>query len=192
MSTNPGYDLTNDQDREDRRKHLELISNTVARMSGASANAKGWTITLATAAFGAGAIKDLWYLHLVGIGVVLVFLYLDVRYLITEKKFRDLYDLVLSNAIPPLSMDISNIPDQPRNKTYRSWSIRGLYGPLVLAGLLLMGFSVFTDGATASDEVRPHVPASVVISPQTTAPTPTPAGTPNPTRAAHPKPTGTP
>jgi len=155
MTTPPGsYDLTNDQDREDRRIHLGLISATISRMSKASSTAKGWAITLATAAFGAGAVKSAWYLDLIGIVVVAAFLYLDVRYLDTEKRFRDLYDAVLANTVPPLSMDTRNLPPRTRNESYKSWSVRGLYAPILLVGVVLLIIALIDTGSAGSPAER--------------------------------------
>ena len=159
MTTPPaGYDLTNDQDREDRRSHLELISATIARMSTASSMAKGWAITLATAAFGAGAVKSAWYLVAIGIVVVAAFLYLDVRYLDTEKRFRDLYDAVLANAVVPLSMDTRNLPPRSRNESYKSRSIRGLYVPMLLVGVALLVIALVESGRADPKPERPRHP----------------------------------
>lgn len=39
-SSSAGYDMSSEQDREDRRKHLDLISAAIGRMAGSSAAAK--------------------------------------------------------------------------------------------------------------------------------------------------------
>ncbi|WP_338890869.1 HIT family protein [Rhodococcus sovatensis] len=62
-----GYDMTNEQDREDRRKHLDLISAAIERMAGSSSAAKGWSITLAGAAFGVALVRDSWPFIALGI-----------------------------------------------------------------------------------------------------------------------------
>jgi hypothetical protein len=124
--TSPGYDLNDEKDREDRRKHLELVSAIVGRMAGASSTAKGWSITVAGAAFGVAVVRDSWYLFVLGIVGLVVFGILDGLYLHNEKKFRDLYDAIVEdNSIPPLSMDTTSLAARPKNKSYLSWSVLG-------------------------------------------------------------------
>lgn len=137
------HDLSDAQDREDRRKHLDLITAVIGRMATASFAAKGWTITLVTAAFGTGVVKDEWALYLGGLVALGVFFFLDLRYLETEKRFRDMYDAVLDNSVAPLSMDVSSIQPRATNPTYLSWSISYLYAPLAVLGVILMTVSIF-------------------------------------------------
>lgn len=138
-----GYDLTDQEDREDRRKHLELVSGIVGRMAGASAAAKGWAITISGAAFGVAVVQDSWYLFLLGVVALLVFGIIDGLYLHNEKKFRDLYDAIVQNSVAPLSMTASNLQNRPKNKSYASWSIVGFYAPLITAGLALLIATLF-------------------------------------------------
>jgi hypothetical protein len=141
-----GYDLTDQDDREDRRKHLELVSGIVSRMAGASAAAKGWAISISGAAFGVAIVQDSWYLFLLGVTALLVFCIVDGLYLHNERKFRDLYDAIVQNTVTPLSMDTSNLENRPRNKSYASWSILGFYAPLIAAGLVLLIATLFSRG----------------------------------------------
>jgi hypothetical protein len=69
---------------------------------------------------------------------LVVFGFLDGQYLHTEKRFRDLYAAILRNEVEPLSMDTTPHGARRRRDTYGSWSVLGFYGPLALAGLLLM------------------------------------------------------
>ncbi len=132
------YDLDNNQDREDRRKHLELVSKVLDRMAGASAAAKGRSITVAGAAFGIAVVRASWFIFLLGVGVLVVFGILNGLYLHTEKKFRDPYAAIVQNEVEPLSMDTTNLQVHRKRDSHRSWSVHGFYGPLALAGLLLM------------------------------------------------------
>lgn len=143
------YNLQDEQDREDRRKHLELVSAVVGRMAGASSTAKGWSITIAGAAFGVAVVRDSWYLLVLGIISLIVFGIIDGLYLHNEKRFRDLYDAIVEdNSVSPLSMDTSNLASRPKNKSYLSWSVFGFYGPLVAAGIFLLIMS-FANSDTA-------------------------------------------
>jgi hypothetical protein len=176
-----GYDLENQQDREDRRKHLELVSAIVTRMAGASAAAKGWSITVAGAAFGIAGVRASWYLFALGVGALLVFGILDGQYLHNEKKFRDLYNAIVRNSVEPLSMDIGNLPHRSKRQSYLSWSVFGFYFPLALAGLILLIVALAHDGSnrekppsqTTPTQVSPtqSLPASISPSPTSSGPT---------------------
>jgi hypothetical protein len=136
------YDLTSPADREDRRKHLELVSNIIGRMASSSAAAKGWSVTLAGAAFGVALVRSSWYLLVLGIAVLAAFAVIDGLYLHNERKFRDLYDAIVENQIKPLSMRFDGIPTRPVNQSYVSWSVFGFYVPLMGAGLVLLAISL--------------------------------------------------
>lgn len=146
--TSPGYNLDDEKDREDRRKHIELVSAIVGRMAKASSTAKGWSITIAGAAFGAALVRDSWYLFVLGLVGLVVFASIDGLYLHNEKKFRDLYDAIVEdNSVKPLSMRTDGLAARSRNKSYLSWSVLGFYGPLLIAGTVLLIVSVATPGS---------------------------------------------
>jgi hypothetical protein len=152
-----GYDLSDDQDREDRRKHLELVSAVVGRMASASAVAKGWSITIAGAAFGVAVVQDSWHLFLLGVVGLVVFGIIDGLYLHNEKKFRDLYDAIVDNSVKPLSMDTRGLASRPKNRSYLSWSILAFYAPLVVAGVVLLVAALTSDGAEKEQQrLEPH------------------------------------
>ena len=97
------YDLTDGRDRDDRRKHVDLIAAVVGRMGSSSAQAKGWSITLAGAAFGVAVLREnAWPLIVLGIVGLVVFAKIDAHYLSVEKTFRDLHDAVVENKVVPL------------------------------------------------------------------------------------------
>jgi hypothetical protein len=154
--TAPNYDLSNDQDREDRRKHLELVSGVIARLASASFAAKGWSLTIAGAAFGVAIIRENWYLVALGFVVLIAFAVIDGLYLHNEQKFRDLYDAITRNEIAPFAMDLSKtVTTRSKNKSYRSWSIIFFYCPLLLAGILLTVLALTTGGG-ADDQPGHH------------------------------------
>ena len=119
-------------------RHIELVSGIIRRQASASATAKGWSVTISDATFGVAVVRESWYLVVLGGGVLLAFSILDRLYLHNEQKFRDLYDAIVHNQVPPFSMELSeDISSRTRNKSYFSWSITFFYGPLLVAGLLL-------------------------------------------------------
>lgn len=109
-----GYDMTNDQDREDRHRHLDLISAVIGRMAASSAAAKGWSVTLAGAAFGVALVRDSWPFIALGILVLLAFGALDARYLNAERRARDVYNEVADdNSHVPFSLKGLAIQTRP-------------------------------------------------------------------------------
>jgi hypothetical protein len=176
-----GYDLEKEQDREDRRKHLELVSAVVARMASASAAAKGWSVTVAGAAFGVALVRSSWLILLIGVGALVVFGILDGLYLHSEKRFRDLYAAIVENKMEPFSMDTTSLPARRKRDSHRSWSVAAFYVPLAVAGIILMCVSLGTDDvkqdgtqhstqngpATTSSSVAP----STSVAPRTVLPT---------------------
>lgn len=142
-----GYDLDEAADREDRRKHLDLVSAIITRMAASSAAAKGWSVTLAGAAFGVAVVRSSWALIALGILVLAAFAILDARYLENERRARCLYDSISDdNSVVPLSM--SEMREQAESERWwrppdlRSWSIAYFYGPLVIGGILLLVYAL--------------------------------------------------
>lgn len=179
-----GYELAEPGEREDRRKHLELIAAVVGRMASSSAQAKGWSITLAGAAFGVAVIRDNSIFILLGIVGLCSFAVIDAHYLNVERTFRDLHDAVVANTIAPLSMDTKDLPKNSKNKSYASWSIKYFYGPLIFAGLLLFVYSLYhekQDEPAKEQTVKVTVtvtPASPAQTETTVTQSPNPTSTP--------------
>jgi len=172
-----GYSLADNQDREDRRKHLELVSKVVDRMAGASAAAKGWSITVAGAAFGVAVVRGSWFVFLLGVVGLVVFGIMDGLYLHNEKRFRDLYAAIVANEVEPLSMDITKLSARrKRRDSHRSWSVLGFYGPLAVAGLVLMVVSICRGDAKQSQPPS-QVPTAPAQISSTSSLTPPPATT---------------
>lgn len=178
------YDLTNSQDRDDRRKHLELVSAVVGRMAAASAAAKGWSITLAGAAFGVAVIRDKWYLILLGIVALVVFGIVDGLYLYHEKRFRALYAAIADhNAVKPLSMDLSVLDTLKKKESFSSWSVAFFYGPLIAGGFVILAIALCNDGPEA-DKKPPSstlTTSTVTVTETTTQATAPPPKPPSPT-----------
>ncbi|WP_157531165.1 hypothetical protein [Mycobacterium sp. IS-1496] len=180
-----GYDLNNQNDRDDRRKHLDLIAAVIGRMGTASAQAKGWSITLAGAAFGVAVLREnAWPLIVLGVLVLAVFAKIDAHYLSVEKDFRDLHEAVRDNQVKPLSMETSQVPRRPSNPSYSSWSIKWFYAPLMAAGVLLLAYSCANPNAEdTKTNVVVNVPSytpPAVSTPPHSSPVPAQVGPPNP------------
>ena len=149
-------------------------------MGTSSAQAKGWSITLAGAAFGVAVLRDNnWPLIVLGIVGLLAFAKIDAHYLHVEKVYRDLHDAVIvENNVVPLSMDTANLPERSRNESYASWSITWFYAPLILSGVLLLIYSfVHPRGPEPQTNITVNVPSQA---PSTTSNAPLPAPPPPP------------
>lgn len=161
-----GYDMSLEQDREDRRKHLEFISSAIGRMAASSAAAKGWSVTLAGAAFGVALVRDSWPFFALGMLVLVAFAILDSRYLENERRARGVYDAVADdNTVVPLSMRGLATAASPSRwwwpKKYLSWSVMYFYGPLVVVGGILLIIALTIEDASASGAIESGLNAPI-------------------------------
>ncbi len=156
-----GYDLSSEQDREDRRKHLDLIAGAIGRMAGSSAAAKGWSVTLAGAAFGVALVRDSWPFILLGVLVLIAFGALDSRYLDNERRARGVYNAVADdNSVAPFSLRGLATEAGPDlwwwPSHFKNWSIWLFYGPLAALGSLLLLLALLAGSEdTRTDEKPP-------------------------------------
>lgn len=79
---------------EDRRQHLAFAQNVISRMAQSSSNTKSWLLPVVTAAYGYSFTKSSVALAVLGIVATVVFAILDVGYLRTERKYRNLYERI--------------------------------------------------------------------------------------------------
>jgi hypothetical protein len=193
------YDLNDPLDREDRRKHLELVSAVIARMANASAAAKGWSITLAGAAFGIALVRDKWYLILLGIVALVLFALVDGMYLHNEKRFRDLYDAIaVKNSVPPFAMSVDGLEIRPKNRSFVSWSILFFYLPLILGGVILIIATLCVDSKSSgtspasTTQTTTTATVTVTVTPTQIAPKPIAPTADLPSTPAPPMPTAMP
>lgn len=143
---------------EDRRKHLDYIQAVITRMAGASSSAKGWLLPVVTATYGYALTKHAESVALLGMGAVVLFMFLDVNYLRQEQAYRRLYQAVCDGTrpIPDFSLDPSDADDPilpaatrretfkrwrkrwfPEWRTWWSWSIAPFYGSLLMIGVVV-------------------------------------------------------
>ncbi|NKT17565.1 HIT domain-containing protein [Rhodococcus hoagii] len=137
---------TADVTPEDRRQHLSFIQAVITRMSQSSSSAKTWLLPIVTAAYGFAIAKDAPAIALLGVGAIVIFGLLDANYLKQEREFRRLYDKVAhGGGIPSFSMNPTLAAPAPGvRKNYwpdwsdiKSWAIAPVYGPMVIAGLVI-------------------------------------------------------
>lgn len=128
---------------EDQRKHLEFIQAVIARLASSSTAAKGWGLTVATAAFGFSATKAVPVVAGLGLAVVIFFGILDSYYLREERLFRYLYDDARRGNVVVYSMNKNDYSSKRKGlSVIGSWSVLGFYGPLLLVGLGVLIWSI--------------------------------------------------
>ena len=134
---------------DEKVPYLEMVQNTIDKMSANSAILKGFAATVVT---GISAISfteiDKWVL-LLSLIPVISFFALDVYYLLLERRFRYLYDNIRDGEQP---VNYSMAVDIPKEKLeqsgarlrdcFRSPSILLFYLPvlLVVSAILAMKF----------------------------------------------------
>lgn len=134
---------------EDRRKHLEFIQAAILRMSQASSQVKTWMLPVVTAAYAYAVINHSWGIALLGVLVTFPALFMDCRYLLTERNYRELYKKVAQpeSDIPEFSMDcgttiLASGCGSRGLIVLESWSIWPFYLSIILIGLLALLFAV--------------------------------------------------
>ncbi len=152
---------------DDRRKHLDYIQAVIARLAQGSNSAKGFTLSIAAAAFGFSALNEAWYLALLGVAVIVSFSLLDMHYLHQERLFRCLFRGVVDGSVTDYDMNKDRHRHEvTRADTYLSWSVVGFYLPLLLTGLIVVAIALAT-GTPAEPRQGPE-----------NAPSASPAATP--------------
>lgn len=132
---------------QDRRQHLEFIQAVVGRMSTASTLAKGWCLTVATAALGFALTRNSLSVGLLGGLAGVLFGVMDARYLREERKFRSLYDDARRGQVEVYDMDTrpyvepghARFADTCRwRSVLQSWSLWGFHGPLLAVTVVVV------------------------------------------------------
>ena len=120
--------------------HLNMIQTVIARMATSSASCKTWCVALVGALVSlAGATRQPAILDYCVV-VLLIFAFIDVRYLAQEKAFRDLFD---KDLVPKIRSGDYGLADAFRMgaatkaehmvHALKSWAIWAAYGGLLLA-----------------------------------------------------------
>lgn len=79
-------------------EHLKMIQEIIGRLSGFSNNIKSWMISLIavsiTLGFSLNEGNKLYFSLILSLGVTLIFMILDLYYLMLERSYRNLYETV--------------------------------------------------------------------------------------------------
>lgn len=125
-----------------RLKHLEMLQAVIARMSNQGASLKNYCITVTSALCGFAVTLKYPNLTLLTILPIASFALLDARYLLTERRFRSIFDRVRLEdwtTMPTLDLDLTKTPKESLHSAMLSWSITGFYGPLLLGVVIVRG-----------------------------------------------------
>jgi hypothetical protein len=130
-----------------RQQHLAFVQAALTRMATTSSMAKGWCLTLVTAALSYSLVNRSWPVTALACGAVGLFASLDARYLREERKYRGLYNAARRSEAALYDMDASTYGD-PKSENYcencdwwsvlTSWSIWWFYLPALSASILVM------------------------------------------------------
>lgn len=124
---------------DDRRKHLDYIQAVIGRMASNSGVAKGWALTVATAAYGYALTKPAWPVAMVGVLAMVMFGLVDANYLRQERLFRHLFDQARLGRVEVYVMNTSGYQSAPgcsRGAVIGSWSVLWFYLPLIITGVV--------------------------------------------------------
>ncbi|MCI5120185.1 MAG: hypothetical protein D3908_03135 [Candidatus Electrothrix sp. AUS4] len=136
---------------EIKLKHLEFIQAVITRMNNCSFLIKGWSVTLVSALFALSAKDVDIRFVLIAYFPAIVFWILDGFFLDQEKRYRQLYALVIKNSteIPELEMNTTSIKDLKGSWTSAIFTKTLLpFHGVVIGTILFVMFGFLIEGAT--------------------------------------------
>lgn len=135
---------------EDRRQHLAFVQSVISRMAQSSSNTKSWLLPVVTAAYGYSFTKSSVALAVLGIVATVVFAILDVGYLRTERKYRNLYERIAAGDpdVAPYSLNYQCSGETRKTRflnycsVIKGWAIWPFYGALLVSGFVALGMAL--------------------------------------------------
>ena len=115
--------------------HLNMIESVITRMANNSLQIKCWCLAIVSAAI----VLSRSAIIVACIFPVMLFFYLDVKYLSLERAYRDLYEQVRLKDEGDIDFSMKYEP-VPKKETLGSWSVWPFY---LLMAVLLIGVSVY-------------------------------------------------
>lgn len=130
-------------DSENKRQHLAFTQDIISRMSQSSSNAKSWLLPVVMTAYGYAFTKPSAAVAVLGIIATMVFGILDIGYLRTERRYRELYERIVNGDIevPRYSLNYKKTSDTWKNRLIEhcsaliTWTIWPFYGAFLLTGI---------------------------------------------------------
>lgn len=87
---------------------LSLIQNNISRMASNSALMKGFSATFLAALFGMAVESDMeWQYLMIAIVPIIGFISLDIYYLQLEKRYRNLYSLIIDGKLRRYNFELN-------------------------------------------------------------------------------------
>ncbi|MGQ4536212.1 HIT family protein [Dermabacteraceae bacterium P13264] len=133
-------------DPEDKRQHLSFAQGIITRMAQSSSNAKSWFLPVATATYGYAFTQSSVAVAVLGIIATVVFGILDIGYLRTERKYRDLYKRIAAGHVEvyPYSLNYKT-PEDTRKSIFlehcsvmKAWTIWPFYSAFLVTGIVAL------------------------------------------------------
>jgi histidine triad (HIT) family protein len=129
---------------EDKRQHLAFAQSVITRMAQSSSSAKSWLLPVVTAAYGYAFTQPSAAVAVLGIVATVVFGVLDIGYLCTERKYRDLYERIAAGDgdVPPYSLNYKKTSDTRKSSflehcsTMITWAVWPFYGAFLVTGIV--------------------------------------------------------
>lgn len=129
---------------ENKLRYLEMIQNIITRMAKNSFTIKGWVITIVSAIFIFAKTSNLLLILSITYLPILLFWLLDAYYLSLERKYRNLYNYVLT--IPSESLTYELKPKNGENSgicnSFLSKSVMPFYLLFLIIDLFICKISV--------------------------------------------------
>lgn len=134
--------LSDDKLADLRVAHLNIVQGIISRLSGFSANAKNFCITITAALVAVMFDKELSELAWAGFAVIVVFLFIDSYYLSLERQYRDLYEDICATPLASaadLGISLKHLRPAGILSPIKSTSVWPFYAAL-LAGMIYFGY----------------------------------------------------
>ena len=106
----------------DKVEHLNIIESVITRMAGDSLQIKCWCLAIVSAAI----VISRSVIIAACVLPVMLFCYLDVKYLSLEKAYRNLYDEVRQKDESEIDFSMRFTP-VPKIISFKSWSVWPFY-----------------------------------------------------------------
>lgn len=147
--------LSEDNKAAFRIAHLNMIQGAISRMSGFSASAKTFTVTILAGLAAIAFQVDKTELGIIAIFATSALCLLDVYYLTLELRFRAFYDDVAARSLNSAeNLSINPLKkDGDVNRAFCSNSTKLFYGPVFVACLFFIGYESIHDWWTAPDRL---------------------------------------
>lgn len=115
--------------------HLNMIESVISRMANNSLQIKCWCLAIVSAAI----VLSRSVIIIACVLPVLLFCYLDAKYLSLERSYRNLYEQVRLKDDDDIDFSMKYEP-VPKKEALGSWSVWPFY---LLMAVLLIGVSVY-------------------------------------------------